>query len=416
MSSPGGGQPDFLIASNYAPANVKARADAICPGSNDDLYIQDIISSCATAPPYTRDGQDDTNGKLVNFRLSTQEFSFGGPLSFPAASIVSFRGAGTSNWFAIGAISSTYNGGTLIYSTNPGGTIISAPKNINNYPNLGINWQDMDVIIQNPASVTSNPCVDMKGFVTGTINNINILCDISVHSVHNIATGLDLNVGGFSAHKSVSNINICNFRSNGVILNTTHIDAKLICCSNISGDTNAASFSITGNEDNKFSGLHAFSGTLGLSSNFSYYPLVIDNMHFEAMTTPIRLQNPGTTTPPFSKTYIREACLDGGTPWSGDITDPTKCSIETVVQKRTVAPTGPAFLTSNFGIVTIPAGSTSAVFNPGLFASPNQTAATPLDTFGLGYWISPGATATAVTVNIPAILVNPATFEVSARV
>lgn len=416
MSFPGGGYPDFLIASNYAPANVKNRADAICPGSHDDLYIMDIIDSLPTAPPYTRHGQNETGGKIGALQLSGWQFCESAPLIIPFGSIIQLRGAGVSSWTPVGTVTSTYNGGTQIYSTDPGGNVFSAGKNANNFPTIGLQLENIENVIQNPVgtgTINNVASTDLSGMVTGLVRNVNTLCDTSLNSTRRIANGVSLACGAASDRKFVSAMAAFGFHTNGFIINTSHLIAEQLSATNISGDTYAKCFNITANEDNFFAGLHAFSGTIGLGSSYSSFPLAIQSMHFESLTTALAV-NVGGTPPAWSVVHIKKADIDGTALWSGDIANPAKCRVDVVALNPT---TGPTPLTSNFGTVTIPAGSTSITFNPGLFAPPTRIdQPTQTDAFGAGAYVSPGATGSAMTINIPAPQPSPANLGWSAKV
>jgi len=398
------GLPFILIAAANAPAKVKDIADYICTGSNDDLVIQQAINDLPTNGT-VMDGANHaiTGGKRGIIWFSEGMFFPANKIIIPPGSNVPLRGMGRTPWIPIGILTgpSDFQGGTVIYSTDPNGDVFSFPKNSFAQPSTAINMSGIEIRVFNPAANVSGTALNLEGWITGVIQDINVLGDRSTNGGMAIANGILCLAGGSSSEKEMRAVNVYNFRKVGFKVNTTHLMCIGVSAGNIANDSFSTAFEIAPTDDCEYIGLQAFGSKYGaIISGSPNLQLIIDSLHCEATNIPMLVNGTSPVT-------VDTLNLDSGVAYTGDVT--TKVTVNNLVKKD-----NPSKLAQSRGVATIPSGASSVTWPHSLIGAPKSRSVTPLANPGSQYWATSDAANVTVTLAQPAPTDVP--FDIYARI
>ena len=406
-----GGFPFILIAASNAPDRVKNVADVICNGVNDDIKIQAAIDALPDGGTVLDGGAGViTGGKRGWLFFSEGWFAISNKVVVPPGSTIRVTGCGCSPWIPIGKRVDRYTGGTIIYSTDPNGDIWHFPKAtyphpttgvITSQPATGITVSDIEFRVFNTPAKTEGVALNLDGWITGVINNINVLGDREVNLNPKIARGISIQAGGSSSRKELRAVNVYNFRKLGIDINTTHLMGDGLSTGNISGDAFSAGFAISPTDDCKFGGLQAFGAKYGVTIRASpALQFEIDTLHCEAIDYPALIDSS-------CPVRVRTLNVDHLVLYRGDIV--TKATVDFLVAKD-----NPTKRAQNRLAIVIPAGATSASLAHDLIAAPRSRHATPRNNPGGPYWLD--ADATTATINLAASSATDVTFDVEVKI
>jgi hypothetical protein len=402
-SAPSRRMPFVLIVPYNASAAIKALADYVCTGTDDDLVIQAAIDALP-ANGVVYDGADHatTGGVRGHIFLAAGIFLTSKLLRVPAGSCVCIEGTSPTPWIPIGPAGITeYPGGTIIYSTDASGGVLHFPKNSYGQPATGIVMRNLEFRVRNPAANTGGIALNLDGWITGHIENINVLADLTVGGAQRVGTGISINAGAASSRKFMAAVNAYNFRVEGIRIDTTHLTALNISAGNIAGDAYSMGIKVTPADDLYLAGLQTFGVKYGLSvSNNSALQVVIESLHCETTDYPCLIDS---TRPVF----IRTLNIDKGVQYRGDVV--TKVVVDTLVAKD-----NPTKLAQFFTKVIVPAGQTSVSVAHRLIGAPRLRTATPQSDPGGRHWLA--ADATNLTLTLSSAPPADVAFDVFARI
>ena len=388
--------PEIVIAASNSPSYIKARADYVCTGANDDIIINAAINALPKLAQTIRSQVYVVGGVTGRIYLAAGKYSISNRIIIPAGSVMVFEGEGCSSWRPIDPIDGTYEGGTMIYSTEVNGRVIDVPQYTgvradtgatNTIPATGLNLRNLELRVFNPVTTQNFYALTLDGVTTGSVENINVFSDLTVNATHRISGGVSFQAGSRSDRKFLKGMHSFGFRDYAFNLNTTHIDATQMVGGNISGGSSPCAFALTPNQNQRLENLHAFSSGTGVR-NFGGAVLDIGTIMFESLTTPLAVSNPAYMT------FVREAYFNSDVSWTGDIADSTKCS----VWGRGTFNSGPSIKRiNNFGTATVLNGQTSVIVAHNLIAAPIFADATAQGTGGTVKNVT--ADATNITIN-----------------
>lgn len=345
------------------PLNVKqfgVKGDGV---TDDAPAIQALINNLPAAPTMSRGGHTVSGGVMGWILFPPGKYLINTAITVPAASIIRITGAGVSSWIPIDPVGQAYQGGTLIYSMDPTGAIWNFPTYSGGFSATGIELTDIEFRVFNPPSFQSTTALVLDGMITGIVENINILADLTTNASQNIAIGISLQPGALSARKIIMGINCYNFHTFGLIVNTTHILGENLDCGNIAGDTFSNCFQFQGDNDMFLAGLHCFSANYGIVvTNTSIVPLFVDDVHFESIVNPMLVSSTRGV-------YLGQVMLDTGVSFSGDLLN--KCNIQEI------ASVDHPGLSYNYGSAKVLNGNSSVTVSHGLFQTPRLVTAEP---------------------------------------
>ena len=364
----GSGVSHYLIAASNAPQNVKNRADFVCPGIADDVYILSIINSLPLTPAGAiRAGFALQQGPRGHLAFSEGIFNFANKLTIPAGASITIQGAGCSGWqpYINNVVPGKYEDGTLFYSTDPTGAILDVPVSTNGYPQVTLYIRDLMMMGLNPAAHNTVSMFDLSGWMCGDMINVNVVADLTVNPSPNIGYGVNLLNGASHDMTIVRNCKVFGAYYGAWRQSNTHCFVSGLDCGYTGSYATAAAFSLQGNNNNHWEGLHAFGGSYGIVTIYSSLILEVDSIHLEGIAHPLYFNSAAPV-------HIRRAELDLSVPFSGDVADPTKCMIDQIWYLTA----GYSLLSQNRGTGNITSG-TSVVVNHGLMAAPTGVQVTP---------------------------------------
>jgi hypothetical protein len=371
----------IVIAAADSPDYVKARADYVCSGTADNVLIQTILDGLPKISTVDGANNTTTTGGKGALQFAEGHYNLTDRIIIRAGSAVSFWGTSLTPWIPVNIVTRNADGGTYFTGGDAQGRQFYVEPNAQNFPATYISLRSIEFRPMNPATYTASAqAVDLVGMVTGDAQDINVIADMTVNATSNIGRGFVCAAGGACDKKYFRNISACNFRLNGVLLNTTHFLADGIFAGNISGDAFSCCIGINAQDDNSFRNLHAFSGTYGISiaasSGISVY---IDSVHLESITNPFLVDSPYLVE-------VNRLNLDTGVIYKGDVVG--KVRVNFLHKKDDKAKRA-----MNFGYATMASGATTVSWPHGLLVSPGVT------TFS--------GTTTSGTKNITAITGTP---------
>lgn len=407
--------PYILIAASNSPAKIKAVADVVCTGVDDDLRIQAAINALADGGIVLDGGIGViTGGRRGHLHFAEGWYVLSNKVVVPPGSTIKITGAGCSPWIPIGLHVERYNGGTVWYSNDPAGEALHFPKasypdpadstKTISQPATGITMYDIEFRAKNPASRTAgSKIVNLDGMITGYVDRINALGDTGGGGAFNIDIGISLMAGASSSRKFIGNLNAYNVRVNGVILATTHISGfGLIDAGNVAGDAYSTCIRIVPQDDVVLPQLHAFGGKYGVGvSGSAALQLHLGSIHCESIDYPMLIDS----TWPVEVDVLN---LDTGVLWRGDVAS-SKVVVHKLVKKD-----GPTKRARQRLQATISSGTSSVTVNHALIAAPASRQATPLGDPGGRFWVTSDATTVTVSVNAP--VASDTTFDINLAV
>lgn len=260
--------------------------------------IQEAFNSLPTCTVYDAFNNQFT-GNTGCIRLLGGVFTTSGPIII-GPGVYRFTGAGTSQWSEVFNITSpTQNlGGTAIVGSDYTHPVVSVPLATSGYP-VTVLWMDgIEVRLTSPSAVQTSSApslLSVPGWEFGEISNVTV---IEVATTGGIANHMyimaDFGGGAPTNGNAVILRNIRGYGGHtGVRIDRTHCHAT-----NISGgstgnsiDANATGILISQELGGIFHNLHTFSTKYGLTihpytpaTGQPRVPMVINNVHFEAVT------------------------------------------------------------------------------------------------------------------------------------
>lgn len=397
--------PSLIIAPANAPDYAKRLANYVLPGTDDDVIIQDIIDNFPTYADVVRSAENISGGRYGSIQFTEGLIHFGNHVVVRADSVIAIRGIAPTSWRSIDPAGHQYEGGTMIYSTDPAGKILQYPLNsTTNTPTCGIYLENIEMRVFNPLTTQNNAALLLAGMAHGIIRNVKVLADRSTNSTRRIGKGIDLTAGARSSMKFLQNVDVAGFRDAGFVVSTTHLTMERCTAAGVGDGSSPCGFQIQGDFNNAYRNLHAFSTGIGIKYP-SQYPMDIESVAFESLTNPVLLQHASKPALRFGLVH-----LNHDTSWTGDLAN--YCEVERL---RWAGAGSPGARVRTRVVVTVPDGQTSGSAAHSLIAAPraNGLTCSPTAEPSSQYWVT--ADATNVTVTMASAAAGDTTFVVEAR-
>jgi len=320
-----------------------------------DSLITRVINGLPDCTPTVGGGSAPT-GKTGALYFKKGFYKPSSLITIPAGSVIALQGECNSGYCPVANVGEAYFGGTTIYSQDT--QVLNLPKSPGGYPSTYLWLRDMELRVKNPVSYANIAAVNMDGWISGDIRNVNILSNYTAGVTRNVRFGLQMTGGASSTQKLIDNLHIYFFYSSGFNLNTTHITVDNLSIGGITGYSYANCLNLSNDIRQHFGTIQLFSSTYGILFSQNRH-VHVNQAHFESVTTPVyRSSGSGTLR-------FRNVILDTGVSWTGDLADPTKCEVDSLFNEDALTKRA-----RNNGVATITTGTNSITFAHNLITTP----------------------------------------------
>jgi len=347
-------------------------------------------------------------GKYGTIWLPNKMLHINKKLTIPPGSVLAIIGSSNSGVLPQPNIGPTYFGGTVIYSHDPSGQILDVPvydPGPPPWPSTYLWLRDLELRIENPATLQDVFAVNLDGVVEGGFSHLNINTDVtSEEDPKNVRAGLSVQGGDVSNFLDFYRINIQSFHEFGIVANTSHLSMRDIHVRHIRGAEYPQAYRIRPGTHNYWSHIHAFDiqsavGT-GIGIQLNGYiddAFTCRQAHFESVEKPF--EN-GTLETPQLLAYFYEPLLDGDVAWCADMNDPTKCKVIHLYYRADNTKKS-----ENQGVGTMASGTNSVDITHSLIQTPTVVLISPRHSELEGYRVTargPDTFTVEVTNNVTA--------------